>query len=162
MNVLDPTLKVGSWTKDEDAALLASVQRHGPGNWCLVAQDLAPRTDNQCWRRWKRLVGEHNVEAYRSSTRQRKAIVPPNFQGRAKERPIALIQDITLSQKFHESPTTHSPSLTLTTNNNNKKKDHQENFKVSFMLPAFVKREEGRERERKKERKKEREDFILC
>lgn len=31
------------------------VSTHGAGKWSWIASQMAPRTDNQCWRRWKTL-----------------------------------------------------------------------------------------------------------
>ncbi len=38
---------------EEDARLLEAVKQLGVGKWAAVAGLCAPRTDNQCWRRWK-------------------------------------------------------------------------------------------------------------
>src|SRR3989338_1936219 len=53
VNVLDPMLKVVHWTKEEDQLLLEKVAEHGQGRWAVISKCLHPRTDNQCWRRWK-------------------------------------------------------------------------------------------------------------
>ena len=56
MNVLKPEVRnLGDWTAGEDGQLASQVERFGVGNWSQVSQAMAPRTDNQCWRRWKRL-----------------------------------------------------------------------------------------------------------
>jgi len=54
VNILDPQLNKGNWTKDEDTMLLEAVKAHGH-KWSVISQLLPQRTDNQCWRRWKLL-----------------------------------------------------------------------------------------------------------
>lgn len=131
-NVLNPELKVDPWTKEEDAKLLASIQRHGLGNWCLVAKDLAPRTDNQCWRRWKQLAGEANVNAYRFSARQRKALAPSNFQGRSKERPLVLMEEVRTYPSFVDSSAMSLPTAAIPLNS-----DHEfERMRKRRLLPS--------------------------
>ncbi|CAM6126983.1 unnamed protein product [Calypogeia fissa] len=84
-NVLDPSIKLGEWTEDEDGILEESVVRHGPHKWAAVANDLKIRTDNQCCRRWKFLHPEDQPEFQRTVHIRRTALVG-NFQGRKKER----------------------------------------------------------------------------
>ena len=45
MNILDPDLKRGPWTEEEDALLLELVARHGE-KWTLIAAECEGRTDN--------------------------------------------------------------------------------------------------------------------
>jgi len=58
VNVLDPELKTDPWTPEEDQKLLETVDRVGVGKWSKVSEFLPPRTDNQCWRRWKTMSKE--------------------------------------------------------------------------------------------------------
>jgi len=53
---------------------------------------LYPRTDNQCWRRWKALDNDE-VEAYRQTIYKRKKGLVKNFVGREKERPELDAED---------------------------------------------------------------------
>uniref|UniRef100_A0A673XXV4 Small nuclear RNA activating complex, polypeptide 4 n=1 Tax=Salmo trutta TaxID=8032 RepID=A0A673XXV4_SALTR len=46
--VLDPTLKKGYWSKEEDEMLLRAVAKHGVGNWWKIRQDVPGRNDGQC------------------------------------------------------------------------------------------------------------------
>uniref|UniRef100_A0A8C7PL81 Small nuclear RNA activating complex, polypeptide 4 n=1 Tax=Oncorhynchus mykiss TaxID=8022 RepID=A0A8C7PL81_ONCMY len=46
--VLDPTLKKGYWSKEEDEMLLSAVAKHGAGNWWKIRQDVPGRNDGQC------------------------------------------------------------------------------------------------------------------
>lgn len=54
-NVLDPEIKRGKFTAAEDDLLQRAVAEEGEGKWAAVAAAIPGRTDNQCWRRWKRL-----------------------------------------------------------------------------------------------------------
>ncbi|KAJ2417080.1 hypothetical protein GGI10_000474 [Coemansia sp. RSA 2530] len=55
MNVLTPDVNNSQWTSEEDARLIAIVNRVGIGKWSYVADLLGNRTDNQCWRHWRSL-----------------------------------------------------------------------------------------------------------
>lgn len=55
VNVLSPQLTKDAWTGEEDEKLMECTQQLGEGNWTKIAQHMHPRTDNQCWRRWKYL-----------------------------------------------------------------------------------------------------------
>ncbi len=77
---------MGPWSPEEDQKLLDSVARHGLGKWALVAIDLYPRTDNQCWRRWK-TGRKDQLSAYRRTIKKKEQLLVKNFAGREKERP---------------------------------------------------------------------------
>lgn len=49
-NVLNPDIKLDTWTEEEDQTLRESVALHGPHRWSAIATDLKVRTDKQCWR----------------------------------------------------------------------------------------------------------------
>jgi hypothetical protein len=58
-NVLSPMLKRKSWSRKEDQNLieLAEIKNW---KWSIIAQNnilLNSRTDNECYRRWKYLMG---------------------------------------------------------------------------------------------------------
>ncbi|KXN69536.1 hypothetical protein CONCODRAFT_18259 [Conidiobolus coronatus NRRL 28638] len=55
MNILHPNVNQEPWTDYEDAHLLLLVQKIGLGKWSQICSFLGTRTDNQCWRRWKKL-----------------------------------------------------------------------------------------------------------
>ncbi|KAJ2237750.1 hypothetical protein H4R99_000723 [Coemansia sp. RSA 1722] len=55
MNVLTPDVNNAQWSSEEDARLIAIVNRVGIGKWSYVADLLGARTDNQCWRHWRSL-----------------------------------------------------------------------------------------------------------
>lgn len=52
-NVLDPNIKRGSFTAEEDNVLRKAVLEGGEGKWAAVAALLPGRTDSQCRRRWR-------------------------------------------------------------------------------------------------------------
>ncbi|KAG6542223.1 hypothetical protein Mapa_016351 [Marchantia paleacea] len=91
-NVLNPEIKLDTWTEEEDQTLRESVALHGPHRWSAIAADLKVRTDKQCWRRWKILFPEDQPDYKRTVFIQRNALVG-NFQGRKKERPKLGPQD---------------------------------------------------------------------
>uniref|UniRef100_A0A6B2L0H1 Uncharacterized protein n=1 Tax=Arcella intermedia TaxID=1963864 RepID=A0A6B2L0H1_9EUKA len=97
MNILNPDLTCEDWTPEEDVKLQRAISQHGVGKWALVAKDLYPRTDNQCWRRWK----SKNVKAVLeyNKKRKRKSQMVRNFAGRAKERSTLTLDDITLEDE---------------------------------------------------------------
>mmetsp|Transcript_9469 Transcript_9469/g.18264 ORF Transcript_9469/g.18264 Transcript_9469/m.18264 type:complete len:155 (+) Transcript_9469:5585-6049(+) len=59
-NVLNPTLTSADWTRYEDTRLILSVIVLGK-RWSRVAVCLNGRTDNQCWRRFKKLCRERSL-----------------------------------------------------------------------------------------------------
>ncbi|XP_028856350.1 snRNA-activating protein complex subunit 4-like [Denticeps clupeoides] len=46
--VLDPSLKKGPWSKEEDELLLKAIEKHGIPNWFRVKFEVPGRTDGQC------------------------------------------------------------------------------------------------------------------
>ncbi|XP_051806828.1 snRNA-activating protein complex subunit 4 isoform X2 [Acanthochromis polyacanthus] len=46
--VLDPSLKRGPWTKEEDQLLLRAVSRYGEKNWWKIRMEVPGRTDSSC------------------------------------------------------------------------------------------------------------------
>ncbi|KAF9790346.1 Homeodomain-like protein, partial [Thelephora terrestris] len=52
LHSLDPNLRKGRWTSEEDAALLESVKNVGT-RWYEVARALPGRTDDQCAKHYK-------------------------------------------------------------------------------------------------------------
>jgi len=92
VNVLNPDLTQSPWTIEEDQALESAMVKYGLGKWAKVAEDLYPRTDNQCLRRWKKLHSEKYQEYYDSVIKKRMLV--RNFVGREKERPEITTSDI--------------------------------------------------------------------
>lgn len=50
-NSLDPTLKKGKWTKEEDERLIEKYNKYG-ASWQKVASEIPGRTDDQCAKRY--------------------------------------------------------------------------------------------------------------
>nr|GLL17457.1 uncharacterized protein LOC109172334 isoform X1 [Ipomoea trifida] len=84
-NSLDPSLNLNGWTEEEDFKLESAIQEHGY-SWSKVAACVAPRTDNQCRRRWKALF-PHEVPLLRQARKIQKAAFIANFVDRESERP---------------------------------------------------------------------------
>ncbi|KAH7365264.1 hypothetical protein KP509_18G017800 [Ceratopteris richardii] len=84
-NILDPSLTLADWTSEEDQRLEAAVRKYGSHRWAAVASELKPRTDNQCWRRWKFLHPELLSDFQKDNKIQRAALIS-NFVGRKRER----------------------------------------------------------------------------
>jgi hypothetical protein len=51
--VLSPRLAKGSWSRDEDQAIVRHVEAHGTHDWAAVSARLPGRTGRQCRERWK-------------------------------------------------------------------------------------------------------------
>jgi len=51
--VLNPNLKKGAWSAEEDDSLLAAVHKHGPGKWSRIADSVHGRNGKQCRERWQ-------------------------------------------------------------------------------------------------------------
>lgn len=54
--VLDPKLKKGSWTIEEDEQLQRAVEEIGQGHWSRVAERVATRNGKQCRERWRNQI----------------------------------------------------------------------------------------------------------
>ena len=80
----------------ENKKLDEAVQIYGLGKWSQVAQMLAPRTDNQCWRRWKAMHHEE-LDGYRHTILKKRIGMVNNFVGREKERPELTVDDFDMS-----------------------------------------------------------------
>ncbi|KAK2845729.1 hypothetical protein Q7C36_010583 [Tachysurus vachellii] len=50
--VLDPSIKKGPWTKEEDQLLLKAVKRYGCKEWWKIKLEVPGRTDNSCRERY--------------------------------------------------------------------------------------------------------------
>jgi hypothetical protein len=63
--VLNPSLVKGSWTREEDEAIIEFVKREGTKNWAQLAARLSGRVGKQCRERWRNhLDPEVNREAW--------------------------------------------------------------------------------------------------
>lgn len=87
VNILSPALKRETWTQEEDDKLLELIGRHGPGKWALIAAEMGNmRTDNQVWRRWKRIAPQDVTTPYLEKREKKRKKLPTNYVGRVKER----------------------------------------------------------------------------
>ena len=50
--VVNPEIRKGTWTKEEDEKVVDLVRKYGPNRWALVAQHLKGRLAKQCRERW--------------------------------------------------------------------------------------------------------------
>ncbi|KAG0292341.1 hypothetical protein BGZ96_004301 [Linnemannia gamsii] len=55
---LDPSLKKGPWTEEEDHLLRTGVQKF-KGQWSKIAERIQGRTDDQCAKRWREGLDPH-------------------------------------------------------------------------------------------------------
>lgn len=54
--VLDPKLKKGAWTPEEDVQLQKAVDELGEGHWSRVAEKVGSRNGKQCRERWRNQI----------------------------------------------------------------------------------------------------------
>lgn len=100
MNVLDPSLKHGEWSTEEDQRLMTAVNELGPGKWSEVSKLVGFRTDSSCWRRWARLSNPTQVEKYLvTSLRRRHSLIQ---QPGESSNTDGLDEDL-LSAQFHSA-----------------------------------------------------------
>ena len=50
--VINPDIKKGTWSKEEDEQLLDLVKKYGPKRWTLIAKHVKGRIGKQCRERW--------------------------------------------------------------------------------------------------------------
>ncbi len=65
---LNPAIKQGKWTEEEDNQLKEAVQRIGEGQWALIAQEFFDKTSEQCAYHWEILKPKSNKKHSRSET----------------------------------------------------------------------------------------------
>eukprot|EP00871_Galdieria_phlegrea_P004198 jgi/Galph1/477/GphlegSOOS_G5249.1 len=54
-DILKPSLRRQPWTDEENERLLQLIRQFGKGKWSLIASHMSNRTDNQCYRQYKKL-----------------------------------------------------------------------------------------------------------
>ena len=53
---LNPEKRIGRWTAEEDAWLLAAIRRLGHSNWSFISAFVPARTDMQCRERYMNVL----------------------------------------------------------------------------------------------------------
>ncbi|KAK2422350.1 myb domain protein 3r-4 [Trifolium repens] len=91
LNSLDPSLKWGGWTEEEDLRLEAAITKYGYC-WSKVAEDVPPRTDSQCRKRWKVICPEQ-VPLLKEARKRQRSLLASNFVDRESERPVLTLND---------------------------------------------------------------------
>ncbi|CAJ2653646.1 unnamed protein product [Trifolium pratense] len=91
LNSLDPSLKWGGWTEEEDLRLEAAITKYGYC-WSKVAEDVPPRTDSQCRKRWKVICPEQ-VPLLQEARKRQRSLLASNFVDRESERPALTLND---------------------------------------------------------------------
>ncbi|KAJ7970298.1 MYB family protein [Quillaja saponaria] len=82
VNCLDPSLKWGGWTEEEDLALKAAIAKHRYC-WSKVSEDVPPRTDSQCRKRWMVLFPDQ-VPLLQAARKMKKASLISHFVDRVR------------------------------------------------------------------------------
>ncbi|KAK4528277.1 hypothetical protein GAYE_SCF54G6214 [Galdieria yellowstonensis] len=67
-DILKPSLSHQPWTQEENERLLQLCQEMGTGKWSLIASLMKDRTDNQCYRQYKKLLSEPRKLRKRSTS----------------------------------------------------------------------------------------------
>lgn len=66
---LDPNVKKGRWTKEEDELLLKSYEKHG-AHWMAVAMEIEGRTEDQCAKRYVEVLDPSSKGRLREWTQE--------------------------------------------------------------------------------------------
>ncbi|XP_045833372.1 transcription factor MYB3R-2-like isoform X2 [Trifolium pratense] len=90
LNSLDPSLKWGGWTEDEDLRLEAAITKYGYC-WSKVAEYVPLRTDSQC-RKWK-VICHEQVPLLQETRKRQRSLLAGNFVDRESERPALTPND---------------------------------------------------------------------
>ncbi len=67
-HTLNPAIKLGKWTEEENNQLKEAVQRIGEDQWALIAQEFSDKTSEQCAYHWKLLNSKSNKKQFRNET----------------------------------------------------------------------------------------------
>ncbi|CAJ1461021.1 unnamed protein product [Effrenium voratum] len=73
-----PFRNLDAWTREEDARLLAAVQKHGTGDWCLLSADFPSRTHRQMATRFRQLRPEQ-ARLYELLMATQRRLLPTGF-----------------------------------------------------------------------------------
>lgn len=79
----------GTWTPEEDIALIKAVQENGAKNWKKIAESVPGRTYVQCLHRWQKVLNPNLVKGPWTEEEDRKVIELVNIHGPRKWELIA-------------------------------------------------------------------------
>lgn len=68
-NSLDPNLKKGKWSPEEDELLIRTYQKYG-ATWLRVASEIPGRTDDQCAKRYTEVLDPSTKDRLKSWTQE--------------------------------------------------------------------------------------------
>uniref|UniRef100_UPI00398F327F snRNA-activating protein complex subunit 4 isoform X1 n=2 Tax=Pristiophorus japonicus TaxID=55135 RepID=UPI00398F327F len=74
-NGLNPNLRKGKWTPEEERDLKALIEKHGVGKWSKIAAEMPARTDTQVLSKWRIMTGiriQQRAQAKFEKRRRRK------------------------------------------------------------------------------------------
>ncbi|XP_047126690.1 uncharacterized protein LOC105845985 isoform X1 [Hydra vulgaris] len=90
---LDPQIKFGDFTPEEDKKIIELVEKYGVGKWSTIAKEMAPRLDCQIARRYRQIKrGEYHE--YRKSVLWKKNSVLGYFLHRDDEKRDYSIEEL--------------------------------------------------------------------
>lgn len=67
ISALDPNIKRGKWTPEEDQKLISAYEKHGP-KWLDISSEILGRTEDQCSKRYVEVLGPSSKERLREWT----------------------------------------------------------------------------------------------
>jgi len=99
-NHLDPTLKKGNWTQEEDQLLIGAQELMG-NRWCEIAKILPGRSENGIKNRWNSTMRKNMVQTWTCSEATRAEV-------RDRFRRVQLTEGETSTTEIHLSNAAHS------------------------------------------------------
>ncbi|CAE8582545.1 unnamed protein product, partial [Polarella glacialis] len=92
------------WTDEEDAVLLASLDKYGIGNWSLMKVDLPGRTNNQVSDRFQRLNPGHKADVYSLLLATQRKVMPRTINENSKKRQRSELVASDFAIRLYEEP----------------------------------------------------------